>query len=565
MGKSHVAAGSHQRKDGSRPAQAAPNTSKTASWCLCLVLITACLVGVSILVERELGATPYMDEIFHLRQTYHYCAYGNWTHWDSKITTLPGLYGLATAFSRGAALIAQPVLSIVESVSNEDYSAQSLLLSSLAAAKSVLSGESEVLKLLCSYPILRLVINPLCAIISAYVIHRILVLYNPTTGQLSHALRVLVIFTFPLSFFFNFLYYTDTGSLLFILITLWAVEAGNIRLSALPATIAILFRQTNVVWIAFVAVHHLIFRAYESPREVGGASGARATEQTIHEEESTLVDDGLLVATKSIPQVLLYSLRHLLTLISQFFFHAALLGGFAAFVWWNGGITVGDREAHKPVSNFPQVLYFLAFTGIFAGPLLILSDGLKMRPLTSFVSSLRRIVTSPIKHGSIVMLALAAISYAVDQHTSAHPYLLADNRHYTFYIWQRFFMRYEWFKYYMIPIYFASFGILARQLQLALRNGLRRANRGAICLWIVAFFTFTSATLVPSPLLEFRYFITPFVLILLVLLGRGNPSMISLVTQIAFNGAINAITIYTFLYKSFPWENAAEQVARFMW
>ena len=35
-------------------------------------------------------STPYMDEIFHVRQTQVYCK-GEYSTWDNKITTLPGL------------------------------------------------------------------------------------------------------------------------------------------------------------------------------------------------------------------------------------------------------------------------------------------------------------------------------------------------------------------------------------------------------------------------------------------------------------------------------------------
>ena len=34
---------------------------------------------------------PYMDEVFHIPQARAYCA-GNYSQWDPKITTLPGLY-----------------------------------------------------------------------------------------------------------------------------------------------------------------------------------------------------------------------------------------------------------------------------------------------------------------------------------------------------------------------------------------------------------------------------------------------------------------------------------------
>jgi alpha-1,2-glucosyltransferase len=42
---------------------------------------------------------PYMDEIFHIPQSQKYCR-GNFTEWDPKITTFPGLY-LSSAAARG--------------------------------------------------------------------------------------------------------------------------------------------------------------------------------------------------------------------------------------------------------------------------------------------------------------------------------------------------------------------------------------------------------------------------------------------------------------------------------
>jgi alpha-1,2-glucosyltransferase len=44
---------------------------------------------------------PYMDEIFHVPQTQRFCAL-DFTHWDDKITTLPGLYLFSTLFSFAA-------------------------------------------------------------------------------------------------------------------------------------------------------------------------------------------------------------------------------------------------------------------------------------------------------------------------------------------------------------------------------------------------------------------------------------------------------------------------------
>ena len=57
---------------------------------LVLAVYAVILGVVGDLVSRRV-AEPYMDEVFHIPQARRYCA-GNFTQWDSKITTLPGLY-----------------------------------------------------------------------------------------------------------------------------------------------------------------------------------------------------------------------------------------------------------------------------------------------------------------------------------------------------------------------------------------------------------------------------------------------------------------------------------------
>ena len=44
------------------------------------------------------------DEVFHIPQTQRYCR-GKFTHWDSKITTLPGTYVLAAAYARSLSAV----------------------------------------------------------------------------------------------------------------------------------------------------------------------------------------------------------------------------------------------------------------------------------------------------------------------------------------------------------------------------------------------------------------------------------------------------------------------------
>jgi hypothetical protein len=42
-------------------------------------------------VVSQVAPDPYIDEIFHVPQAQAYCA-GNFSYWNDKITTPPGLY-----------------------------------------------------------------------------------------------------------------------------------------------------------------------------------------------------------------------------------------------------------------------------------------------------------------------------------------------------------------------------------------------------------------------------------------------------------------------------------------
>ena len=46
------------------------------------------------------------DEPFHVPQTQHYCC-GDFSHWDPKITTFPGLYVVGAAYGRALHALSQ--------------------------------------------------------------------------------------------------------------------------------------------------------------------------------------------------------------------------------------------------------------------------------------------------------------------------------------------------------------------------------------------------------------------------------------------------------------------------
>jgi alpha-1,2-glucosyltransferase len=80
--------------------------------------------------------------------------------------------------------------------------------------------------------------------------------------------RTIALTLFPLHLFFHFVYYTDSGSTFFVLLCYLLASHRKYNLSGIAGVVAVLFRQTNVVWVAFVAFASLLrdFEAVEPTR-----------------------------------------------------------------------------------------------------------------------------------------------------------------------------------------------------------------------------------------------------------------------------------------------------------
>jgi alpha-1,2-glucosyltransferase len=78
-------------------------------------------------------------------------------------------------------------------------------------------------------------------------------------------------------------------------------------------------------------------------------------------------------------------------------------------------------------------------------------------------------------------------------------------------------------------------------------------------LWRIGYFACCGLVLIPAALLEFRYFVVPFFLLALNVRSSVRQAQIDTVLYLA----INAITLYLFLYCPFTWPNG--ELCRFMW
>ncbi|CAD6190875.1 unnamed protein product [Caenorhabditis auriculariae] len=188
-----------------------------------------------------------------------------------------------------------------------------------------------------------------------------------------------IVQTLPVLLHSSVLLYTDLLSLTAVV---WGLSIRSPSVSALCFLVATLTRQTNIVWAAVYAASRLLAR-HRSDRPF-----------------------------RSTFSSLLYLWPFELLALA-----------FAAFVVINDGkFVLGDAKAHEPKLHLAQFFYCLIFCAAHGC--------LQALPL---ISPLLKKALRPSRLAISLVVAFCFYRYSYD-----HPYLLADNRHFTFYIWRRF-------------------------------------------------------------------------------------------------------------------------------
>ena len=281
------------------------------------LLTAAMLVAIPFyLFWTYLDDEPYMDEIFHVKQTQAYCA-GNWTSWDPKITTFPGLYFIAIGYRAVALLVAGTIHGRPEQ-------------------KDTVSGQP-----FCNARFLRTV-NLVFALGIAHVSVRISRTLHPAATPRQLLLRATLVLLHPVLFFFFFLFYTDPAAVYFVLLTYHFTLASRPKSAAAAAAAAIFCRQTGAVWAVFCAGAGALQQIRSAPSGAGCAGGVG--EEPLRRELWRAVRLGLLGPLRG------EVLRRAAPL-------AAVAAAFAAFVVANGGVAVGDRPAAGPPPPPPSLTY----------------------------------------------------------------------------------------------------------------------------------------------------------------------------------------------------------------
>lgn len=447
-----------------------------------ILYVVYCGVAVAVLKEFNAVVTePYMDEPFHVPQALAYCR-GEWSTWDPKITTPPGLYMLSVLLHR-------------------------------------------VFMFKCNLNLLRLT-NTLTLFALPLVLTRLLGFHQRRRSppKLTPSIEALVLSSFPIAWFFGFLYYTEVPSLVSVLCTVVAATQNKHWLAGLLGIVSCLFRQNNVIWVLYAYAASQLMRLrfkrgndkLHDPPALGAGAGDFIR--------------SIMSAPKALPE-----------LLPAFAPYAVVLALFGGFVIWNDGIVLGDKSNHVPSFHVPQLYYFIAFATIIGWPAVLCGEGGPLKIATDVISrmfgSKRRILLTAIV--SIFM------GITIQHFTIHHPFLLSDNRHFTFYIWRRVFMLHAAVPYLFIPGYQAC----------AWAWWIRVASDQSL-LQTLVLPVLILPTLLPTPLLEPRYFLVPYILLRAQVV---DVQPYGIFVEGLWYMVINVATTYVFLYKE------RVGVGRFMW
>lgn len=147
---------------------------------------------------------------------------------------------------------------------------------------------------------------------------------------------------------------------------------------------------------------------------------------------------------------------------------------------------------------------------------------------------------------------------------SVHPFALADNRHYVFYIYRKWLLRAAWRRLALVPL--CAWGAVSPVLELEWRRRQERtrgatadARAGMSAFYIAEYVSdallvlSAAATLLPTPLLEPRYFVVPSTLLIVRRMERREMEFVTfeVICVAAALTLVNVALVYVFAEMPF--------------
>ena len=202
----------------------------------------------------------------------------------------------------------------------------------------------------------------------------------------------------------------------------------------------------------------------------------------------------------------------------------------------NWSVVLGHHEHHSLSLHWAQINYAIITILAISWPLIFQKMNLSKISWTKFV---------------VIFALSAAFS---EMGTIVHPFIVSDHRHYSFYLFKRF-LSTRWIRSLVIPmVVAATVSSTAGRINPLSYVSNRNLAR-------VIFLFCTIVIIVPSPLIEFRYFNIPLTLLVIELVKSASQTQ-RLVT-LFLSMLVNGITMFVFLYR--PFDSPDWGTSRFMY
>ncbi|KAH6895659.1 DIE2/ALG10 family-domain-containing protein [Thelonectria olida] len=442
---------------------------------------------------------PYLDEVFHIPQAQKYCE-GRFREWDDKITTPPGLYLLSLIVPgvvvygssaapyvcdarnlRATSGIALTFLAYYALHCRHEIEARLFEAHAKTKLRSYSQYSLHTAFNIALFPLLFFFSGLYYTDIASTAV--VLLAYGGHLERVGH----------------------DRSSILSDLTTIFT------------GIMTLFMRQTNVFWVVVYmggleAVHAI--KTLRPERVDQPVMNTLAEQLQYYLWRYSLGDihdpplhdiwpDDMLFCIISLG---IAAICNPIRVIRQIWPYITVLGLFGTFVLWNGGVVLGDKSNHVATIHLTQMLYIWGFFGFFSIPLLVPYA----LPIVNFATRVYNVLTSqkpasprpapssdkgskqhpnqsstkpqpklmeasksrvdntswPLRIAAMFFKASFWPAYLVttiftsfiivNRNTIIHPFTLADNRHYMFYIFRYTILRSSLIRYMLILPYTLS-------------------------------------------------------------------------------------------------------------
>lgn len=471
---------------------------------LSYVAILTIILGISHIYINHRQPAPYMDELFHIRQAQQWCSSittESQFAYDASITTPPGLY------------LPNVVLSF--------------LLRTTAVCTTQILRLTPAIMTIMTFLLLSNILRLLRNRFGSYAEEN-----SKENAELCYHHTIAFTLTLvPISFFYSHLYYTDTASTFCILLTWYFALIDNQILSSICGLLASMTRQTNIIWHFFIVLDTSLYPLLVQTKSM----------QSIFNLISAIINQyPTIIKTRTYPHVLSATL-------------------YVLFIVRNRGIAIGHRDHHTQMFHHVMLPYLSFLHFLFQAPFQLI------RP-SDLLHTLRQLITT--RHVPTFTVATTAIVTSLILATSdyVHPFILSDNRHFTFYLYRWWLSRSTYHRMAPIPFYvYTPLAIYTELLSSTQSNAaspsptlhLSPAHRRAELLLDSVYVLCACLVLLPSPLLEIRYFIIPSLVLSIRRLARVKPYSLPRVLLISLFFLIFNITL-VYIFTEHPFQRPVD-------